>query len=75
MKARLLKSPVVHLTDNRGSFQLFSDTSKAAAGSALYQIQNGTAKLIGYASKRLPPAVVNYSIREIIAIRLMHKYK
>ena len=52
----------MHLLDNRGRFQLFLDTSKAAAGSPLYQIQNGTPKLIGYASKRLPPTAVNYSI-------------
>ena len=37
-------------------FELFSDTSKTAAGLALYQIQNSTPKLIGYASKRLPSA-------------------
>ena len=62
IKTRLVKPPVVHLPGKRGRFQLFLDTSKAAAGSALYQIQNSTLKLIGYASKRLPPAAVNYSI-------------
>ena len=34
-------------------------------GSALYQIQNGKPKLIGYASKRLPEAARNYSITEL----------
>ena len=37
-----------------GRFHLNLDTSKFAAGSALYQIQNGKLKLIAYASKRLP---------------------
>ena len=60
VKIKLLKLPVLHLPDNRGRFQLFSDTSKTAAGSTLYQIQNGNPKLIGYTSKRLPPAAVNY---------------
>ena len=34
-------------------------------GSALYQIQGGKPKLIGYASKRLPEAARNYSITEL----------
>ena len=34
-------------------FQLYSDTSKVATGSALYQIQNGKPNLIAYASKTL----------------------
>ena len=38
---------------------------KTAEGSALYQIQNGTPKLIGNASKRIPPAAMNYLITEI----------
>ena len=53
------------MLDKIGRFQLYSDTSKYATGSALYQIQNGKPKLIAYASKRLPEAVSNYSIREL----------
>ena len=34
-------------------FHLYSDMSKFATGSPLYQIQNGKPKLIAYASKRL----------------------
>ena len=34
-------------------------------GAANYQIQNGTPKLIGYANKRLPQAVANYSITKL----------
>ena len=37
-------------------FHLYSETSKFAAGSTLYQIQNGKPKLIAYVSKRLPEA-------------------
>ena len=55
----------MHSPDNRGGFQLFLDTSKRAAGSALYQIQNGTLKLIGYTSNRSLLATVNYSITEV----------
>ena len=53
------------MPDKIGRFQLYSDTSKYATGSALYQIQNGKPKLIAYASKRLPEAACNYSITEL----------
>ena len=36
VKGRLQKPPVLHLPDNKGRFQLYSDTSKIATGSALY---------------------------------------
>ena len=59
------KNLVLHLPDSRGRFHLYSDTSKFATGSALYQIQNGKPQLIAYASKRLPEAAQNYSITEL----------
>ena len=46
-------------------FHLYSDTSKFATGSALYQIQNGKPKLIAYASKSLPKARKSYSKTEL----------
>ena len=51
IKHRLVKSAVLHWSDNRGRFHLYSDTSRFATGSALYQIQNGKPKLIAYTSK------------------------
>ena len=65
IKQRLQKPPVLHMPDKVGRFQLYSDTSKYAMGSALYQNQNGKPKLIAYASKRLQEAVGNYSITEL----------
>ena len=65
IKQRLQKPPVLHMPDEVGRFQLYSDTSKYAMGSALYQNQNGKPKLIAYASKRLPETVGNYSITEL----------
>ena len=56
---------VLYMPDKIGRFQLYSDTSKYATGSALYQIQNGKPKLIAYVSKRLPEAACNYSITEL----------
>ena len=65
IKCRLQRPPVLHLPNRHGHFQLYSDTSKFATGSALYQIQNGHPRLIAYASKRMPEAAKNYSITEL----------
>ena len=40
IKCILIEPQVLHLPDNKGRFHLYSDTSKFATGSALYQIQN-----------------------------------
>ena len=64
-KCRLVKLSVLHLPDNKGRFHLYSDTSKFATGSALYQIQNCKPKLIAYTSKRLHEAARNNSITEL----------
>ena len=56
IKHRLIKPPVLHMPNMTGRFHLYSDTSKFATGSVLYQMQNGKHKLIAYASKRLPEA-------------------
>ena len=65
IKFRLMKLPVLHMPNKAGRFYLYSDTSKLATGSALYQIQNSTPKLIAYVSKRLPAAAKSYSITEL----------
>ena len=38
IKCRLMKPPVLHMPNKTGKFHLYSDTSKFATGSALYQI-------------------------------------
>ena len=65
IKRRLVSATVLHMPNNEGRFHLYSNTSKFAAGSTLYQIQNGKPKLIAYASKRLPEAVRSYLITEL----------
>ena len=64
IKGRLVKAQVLHMPNHEGRFHLCSDTSKFAAGSALYQIQNRKLRLTVYASKRLPEAVRSYLITE-----------
>ena len=44
INCRLVKPPVLHMPNTTGRFNLHSDTSKFATGSALYQIQNGKPK-------------------------------
>ena len=65
IKHRLQRPTVLHLPNRHGWFQLYSNTSKFATGSALYQIQNGQPRLIAYASKRMAEAAKNYSITEL----------
>ena len=65
IKQRLIKAPILHMPNGDGRFHLNSDMSKFAAGSVLYQIQNGKPRLIVYASKRLPEAVRSYLITEL----------
>ena len=65
IKNRLQKPPVLSMPDRRGRVLLYSDTSKFATGSALYQVQDGKPKLIAYVSKRMPEAAKNSSITEL----------
>ena len=62
------------MPNKTGRFLRYSDTSKFATGSALYQIQNGKPKLISYTSKRLPEAMKSYSITETRAKWFSNKY-
>ena len=71
IKNLLAKPPVLNLPDGTGRYTLYSDTSKTHAGSALWQMQQCQNKLIGYASKSLPKACVNYGITELEMTGLM----
>ena len=65
IKCRLFKAPILHMPYCEDRFHLCSVICKFAAGSALYQIQNGKPKLIVHSSKRLPEIVKSYSIIEL----------
>ena len=65
IKHRLVRLPVLHMPNKTGRFHLYSDTSKFATGSTLYQICNGKPHLIAYMSKRSPEAAKSYSITEL----------
>ena len=70
IKCWLIKLPVLHMAYKMRRFHLYSDTSKFATGSVLYQIQYGKPKLIAYMSKRLSEAMRSYSITELELCRL-----
>ena len=53
------------MLDRKGRFILYSDTSKIAMGSMLYQHQDGKPRLKAYAGKRMPEAAKNYSVTEL----------
>ena len=59
IKCRLIKPPVLHMPNKTRSFHLYSDTSKFATSSTLYQIQNCKPKLIAYEEAK------SYSITEL----------
>ena len=65
IKNRLLNPVVLSMPDKRGRFLLYSDTSKHATGSVLYQVHDGKPKLIAYVSKRMPQAARNCSVIEL----------
>ena len=65
VKLRLTNPPVLHLPKAEGRFILYSDTSVEGTGSSLWQMQEGKAKLIGYASQTLPEACSRYSVTEL----------
>ena len=65
IKKRLSEYPVLHLPTTTGRFVLYSDTSHRHSGSSMWQMQNGQPKLIGYSSKTLPKACLNYSVTEL----------
>ena len=60
-----MKAPILHKPNHNGRFYWYSDLSKFATGTALYQMQNRKPRLIAYTSKRLQEAVISYSITEL----------
>ena len=71
-KKQMVSPPVLTLPTHIGRYILYSDTSKTHAGSALWQIQNGKPRLMGYGSKSLPKACANYGITQLEMTGLMY---
>ena len=71
IKTLLSNPPILTMPRMTGLYRLMSDTSREAAGAALYQFQDKRFFLVGYNSKRLPPAVKHYSVTELELIGLV----
>ena len=72
IKKQMASPPVLTLPTSTGRYILYSDTSKLHCGSALWQIQKGHPRLVGYASKSLPKACANYGITELEMTGLLY---
>ena len=53
------------MPNNKGHFTLVSYTSGVVCGAALYQEQRSMLRIVGYNSKKLPPAAIRYTIIEL----------
>ena len=70
LKARLTSAPIMAFPSMREPFILYTDASQHAMGAVLAQIQNGSERVICYASKSFSKAQSQYSTtkRELLAI-------
>ena len=75
LRTALMTDPVLAHPKREGEFILDTDASAHSIGGALYQMQDGEERLIGYASKTLSGAQKNYCTtkRELLAVVRMVK--
>ena len=73
-KHRLIRPLVLHMPLKTGRFHLYSDTSKFATGSALYQIQNGKPKLIALCKQKTSRSHKELFHNRTTAMWFSHKY-
>ena len=71
IKQLITQPPVLHMPTSDGLFRLESDTSREGVGGTLFQKQKGEWVLIGYHSKKLPPAALNYGVTELELLGLL----
>lgn len=65
IKSLLCQPPVLTMPRKDGVFILYSDTSRIATGATLCQVIEGQERVVGYHSKLLPGAAVNYTVSEL----------
>jgi len=76
LKAALTSPPVLAMPRDEGEFVIDCDASEKTLGSMLSQVQDGTERMIAYASRSLDARERNYccSRRELLAIVYFVKY-
>jgi len=72
----LTSPPILAMPDDHGEFVLDTDASDLSIGAVLSQVQDGTEKVIAYASRSLDKREINYCItrKELLAIIYALKY-
>ena len=65
IKKRMSNPPILHLPRSTGRFILYTDKSRQFMGSSIWQVQEGKPCLVGYASKTLHTACLNYTVTEL----------
>lgn len=76
LKDALCAQPVLVLPNSTGKFVLHTDASHLAISAILHQIQNdGTERVIAYASRKLQPAERNYGITELECLAVFYGIK
>ena len=76
LKAKLTSAPILAFPSMREFFILYTDASQHAMGSVLAQIQNGSERVICYASKSFSKAQSRYPTtkRELLAIVIFTRH-
>lgn len=76
MPEKQAQSPILAYPDFREPFILDTDASDLAIGGILSQIQNGTERVIAYASRALSKAEKRYCVtrKELLAVVSFVKY-
>jgi predicted aspartyl protease len=70
LKTSLTTSPILSMPADEGEYRLDTDASNVSIGAVLSQIQNGTERVIAYASRTLNGPEKNYCVtrKELLAV-------
>jgi len=76
LKEALTTPPILAMSEDNGEFVLDTDASDQTIGAVLSQVQDGTEKVIAYASRSLDKREINYCItrKELLSIVYSLKY-
>ena len=76
LKHALTSPPILAMPSDSGDFYLDTDASDIALGGVLSQVQNGTERVIAYASRKLNRQELNYCTtrKELLAVVHFLKY-
>src|SRR5207244_7510446 len=72
LKEKLITAPILTYPLEGCPLELHTDASDYAVGSVLVQIENGTERVLGYASRKLSSSELKYSVSEKECIAIIH---